>query len=40
MLLNAIECQDYNFYCFWVIKRKSTGRGGGGGKSQTKDFYL
>ena len=28
MLLNAAKCQDYSFYCFWVIKRKETGEGG------------
>ena len=25
MLLNAAKFQDYNFYCFWVIKGKPTG---------------
>ena len=29
MLLNAAKCQGYSFYCFWVIKGKPTGRGGG-----------
>ena len=24
-LTNAAKCQGYNFYCFWVIKGKSTG---------------
>ena len=27
MLLNAVKCQGYRFYCFWVIKGKSTGGG-------------
>ena len=40
MLLNAIECQDYNFYCFWVIKRKSTGRGGGGGVKAKQKIFI
>ena len=31
MLLNAEKCQGYSFYCFWVIKGKPTGQGGGGG---------
>ena len=31
-LLNSGKCQIYNFYHFWVIKRKPTGRGGRGGK--------
>ena len=26
MLLNALKCQSYGFYCFWVIKGKPTGR--------------
>ena len=25
MLLNAAKCLGYSFYCFWVIKGKSTG---------------
>ena len=25
MLLNAAKFQDYNFYCFWVIKGKPIG---------------
>ena len=29
MLLNAEKCQGYSFYCFWVIKGKPTGQGGG-----------
>ena len=28
-LLNAAKCQSYNFYHFWVIKRKPTGWGEG-----------
>ena len=32
MLLNAAKCHGYNFYCFWVIKGKPTGDGGGGVK--------
>ena len=27
MLLNALKCQGYCFYYFWVIKGKPTGRG-------------
>ena len=27
MLLNAAKCQGYSFYCFCVIKGKSTGEG-------------
>ena len=34
MLLNAAKCQGYSFYCFWVIKGKSTG-GGAEGKIPT-----
>ena len=26
-LLNAAKCQDYSFYCFWVIKGKLTEKG-------------
>ena len=29
MLLNAEKCQGYSFYCFWVLKGKPTGGGGG-----------
>ena len=25
MLLNTEKCQDYSFYCFWVIEGKPTG---------------
>ena len=33
LFLNDAKCQGYNFYCFWVIMGKPTGRGmGGGGK--------
>ena len=33
ILLNAVKCQDYSFYRFWVIEGKPTGEweGGGGG---------
>ena len=31
MLLNAVKCQGYSFYRFWVIKGKPTGGGEGGG---------
>ena len=24
MLLNALKCQGYSFYCFYVIKEKTT----------------
>ena len=27
MLLNAVKCQAYSFYCFWGIKVKPTGGG-------------
>ena len=30
MLLKNENCQDYSFYSFWVIKVKSSKRGGGG----------
>ena len=36
MLLNAVKCQGYFFYRFWVIKGKPTGISGAdgvGGKS-------
>ena len=28
-LLNSVKIQGYSFYCFWVIKRKPTGKGEG-----------
>ena len=33
MLMNAAKCQVYSFYRFWVIKRKPTRGGEGGGNS-------
>ena len=30
MLLDAAKYHGYNFYHFWVIETKPTGRGGGG----------
>ena len=38
MLLNDAKCQGYNFYCFWVIKGKP--KGGGGGKITTPTQYM
>ena len=29
--LDRTKCQGYSFYCFWVIKKNSTGDRGGGG---------
>ena len=29
ILLNAVKCQGYSFYRFWVVKVKPTGGGGG-----------
>ena len=38
MLLNDAKCQGYNFYCFWVIKGKPKGEGGG--KITTPTQYM